>query len=120
MKHPTSAFLNSAIYFHYDFATKSVTVMIFGTYLVEIERRLLQLFPSGQTVSMPGKDDPFAVLSAIVAEYSSMMEYERRKLDFSVRDQESKTGTTAHGTFFLRDVSISFFAGSFSTLVPTL
>ena len=45
---------------------------------------------------MPGKADPFAVLSAIVAEYCSMMEYERRKLDFSVRDQESKTGITAH------------------------
>ena len=45
---------------------------------------------------MPGQDDPFVVLTTIMAEYSSMMEYERRKLDFSVRDQESKTGATAH------------------------
>lgn len=48
--------------------------MVFGTYLAEIESRLGQLFPPGQRVSVQGKDDPFVVTSAIVAEYSSMME----------------------------------------------
>jgi hypothetical protein len=70
--------------------------MVFGSYLVEIESRLLQLFPPGRTVPMSGRDDPFVVITAVMAEYSSMMEYERRRLDFSVRDQESKTGVTAH------------------------
>lgn len=71
-------------------------MMVFGTYLAEIESRLFQTFPPGRTVPMQGRDDPFAVISAIVAEHSSMMEYKRRELDFSVRDQESKTGVTAH------------------------
>jgi Mg2+ and Co2+ transporter CorA len=74
---------------------KTVTAMVFGTFHAGIESRLVQLFPPARTVSMPGKDDPFVVLSAIMAEHSSMMEYERGKLDFSVRDQESKTGVTA-------------------------
>jgi hypothetical protein len=96
LKHPNSSFLNAAIYFHYDFGAKTVILMVFGSYLVEIESRLLQLFPPGRTVPMSGRDDPFVVITAVMAEYSSMMEYERRRLDFSVRDQESKTGVTAH------------------------
>ncbi len=71
--------------------------MIFGTYLAEVKSRLLQVFSKESQTSMQGKDDPFLVLSAIMAEYSSRMECERSKLDLSVRDQESKTGATLMG-----------------------
>jgi hypothetical protein len=116
LKHPTSVFLNSAIYFHYDFCAKAVTVMVFGTYLVEIKNRFCQMFPPESPAPIQGKDDPFVVLSAIMAEYSSMMEYERRTLDFSVRDQESKTGATAH----IYDESLRAQATEYADLVRAL
>lgn len=116
LKHPTSKFLNSAIYFRYSFRAKAVTVMVFGTYLLEIKNRLLQMFPQESPAPMQGKDDPFVVLSAIMAEYSSMMEYERRTLDFSVRDQESKTGATAH----IYDESLRVQAAEYGDLVRAL
>jgi hypothetical protein len=116
LKHPTSISLSSAIYFRYHFRAKAVTVMIFGTYLVEIENRLLQMFSQKSPAPMQGKDDPFVVLSAVTAEYSSMMEYERRTLDFSVRDQESKTGATA----LIYDESLRAQATEYGDLVRAL
>ena len=92
VKHPSSASLSSAVHFRYDFGAKTTAVVIFGTYLEAIEDRLLDLFARESVAAKQGIDDPFVVLSAIMAEYSSMMEYERRHLDFLVRDQESKTG----------------------------
>ena len=90
--------------------------MVFGAYLVEIKNRLLQIFPQENPAAMQGKDDPFVVLSAIMAEYSSMMEYERRTLDFSVRDQESKTGATA----LIYDESLRAQATEYGDLVRAL
>jgi intracellular sulfur oxidation DsrE/DsrF family protein len=116
LKHPTSVFLNSAIYFRYNFRAKAVTVMVFGTYLVEVKIRLLQVFPKKSPAPMQGKNDPFVVLSAIMAECSSRMEYGRRKLDFSVRDQESKTGATA----YFCDESLRAQASEYGDLVRTL
>lgn len=116
LKHPTSISLSSTIYFRYHFRAKAVTVMVFGTYLVEIENRLLQMFSQKSPAPMQGKDDPFVVLSAVMAEYSSMMEYERRTLDFSVRDQESKTGATA----LIYDESLRAQATEYGDLVRAL
>lgn len=95
LKHPNWISLNSAIYFRYDFGARAVTAMVFGTCLAEIESRLLQLFPPGRTVSIPGMDDPFVVISAIAAEHCAIMEYRLRGLEISVCGQESKTGAAA-------------------------
>jgi hypothetical protein len=116
LKHPTSGFLNSAIYFRYNFRAKAATVMIFGTYLVEVGNRLRQMFPLESPGPMQGKDDPFMVLSAIMAEYSWMMECERRSLDLAVLDQESKTGITAH----IHDESLRARTTEYGDLVRSL
>ena len=96
IKCPTSLFLNSAIYFSCDLQTLETTVIVFGTYLSQIISRLQAIFPRNCAERVLATKDPFVVLSAIVAEYSSLMEYERRRLDFAIREHESKTGASAH------------------------
>lgn len=75
---------------------------MFGNHLHRLQNRFQQLFPSTTTTSTRTSrpphqpPDPFLVLSAIAAEYVSVMEHKRAKLDAMTCEQESKTGIAAH------------------------
>ncbi|MCJ1366646.1 hypothetical protein MMC16_005776 [Acarospora aff. strigata] len=102
-KFPTTPFINAAIYFRHDFSTRRTLCIVLGTHLSRLQTRFQQLFPPPPTTtpnrnaaSPHAPSDPFLVLSAIAAEYTSILEHERRKLDAMTCEQESRTGITAH------------------------
>jgi hypothetical protein len=117
LKLPTSSALNAAIYFRHNFASKTTDCFVFGGFLQKLQERLQQLFPdkSSTLPSRKGKD-PFIILSSIFAEYSTIIEYERRRLDLMVRDQEAKTGMGAH----MHDESLRASAQQYTELAEAL
>jgi hypothetical protein len=90
--------LNGVIYFRYNLMSKNAICLVFGMFTVQLERCLQQIFAGNSSLIFQGLagNDPFIILSAIFAEYSSILEHERRLLDKSVQLKEAKTGLTAH------------------------
>ncbi|KAI9880078.1 MAG: hypothetical protein M1830_005610 [Pleopsidium flavum] len=86
IKFSTAPSVNAAIYFRHDLQTRQT----------QLESRFQQLFPHITSNTLSPPRDPFVILSAIAAEYVSVMESERRRLDAMTCEQESKTGITAH------------------------
>lgn len=75
------------------------------------------MFPDDSSTLPSKKDkDPFVILSSVLAEYSTLLENERRRLDVIVREQEAKTGMGAH----LHDTSLRASAEQYSDLVKAL
>jgi hypothetical protein len=97
IKLPMAPALNGVIYFRYNIESKSAICLVFGMFIEQFEKRLQQVFGgkgSSDIRSLTGAD-PFVILGAIFAEYSSILEDERRRLHRLVREKEAKTGITA-------------------------
>lgn len=116
IKLPMSPALNSAIYFRYDFETESSICLMCGSSIQLLETALQQVYQPTSSEEPRPPQDPFLILASIVSEYVSMMEYERRVLDFNVRDQESKTGMAAH----IHDESLRAAAAEYFSLTKDL
>ncbi|KAL9608368.1 MAG: hypothetical protein Q9167_006797 [Letrouitia subvulpina] len=89
IKLPNIASLWSTIYYRHDVSTGLSTCLVIGTHSDWFEKSLQQVFPSHGS---PSRRDPFAVLTAMVAEWSAILEEERYYRDRETQAEEGKTG----------------------------
>lgn len=82
-----------ALYFRYDFASQSTTILIIGPYTDLFQSSFQQLYNS--TTTRKTNRDPFAILSTLVADISFKWKQQCAYLVDVITQEEAKTGWTS-------------------------